>query len=295
MANLPTPPTVTAFRRSVAFLGRFRAERWLWVRAMKRGTPDHPKMKRLARLLNIEMWGAVGIMESIWHFGMRYCPMGDIGKFSDIEIADAIGWKGSAGELVSALINARWFDACPQNRLLIHDWPDHCDRSVAKYLKENKLTFACAQVRTCAHHGAHPGALSDSAPDSFSDSNSDSDSDPSPMLSLADKIPFPKLNEIFAAYPRRVAKDAAIPEIERAIRRLQQERGTDIHGAHMYLLSRVKAYARSEQAVKGEAKFIPNPDRWFREGRYNDDESVWKLNGKPMPDYEARLGKVQTY
>lgn len=59
---------------------------------MKRGTPDHPKMKALARTLRIPLPYAVGAMEMIWHFTADYAPTGAIGRFSDDEIAEAAGW-----------------------------------------------------------------------------------------------------------------------------------------------------------------------------------------------------------
>ena len=59
---------------------------------MKRGTPDHPKTLRLARLLGIPQAAAVGILEMLWHFTGKYAVQGDIGRFQDGEIAQAAGW-----------------------------------------------------------------------------------------------------------------------------------------------------------------------------------------------------------
>jgi hypothetical protein len=113
---------------------------------MKRGTPDHWKMKELARLLDIppmytKSW-ATGCMERLWHYAARYCLQGDIGRVPDTEIAEVVGWpvKG-ARRLVDALVTARWLDRSSTHRLLIHDWHEHCDEAVKKTLKNRKLPF----------------------------------------------------------------------------------------------------------------------------------------------------------
>lgn len=143
---------------------------------MKRQALDHTKMDLLMRKLKIRRFMAVGILESLWHLTAREAPRGDIGRLSDERIAIGIDWGGDAHRLVSALIDAGWIDqigddppagqrrsvtpidASPivndadrcqsagHQRLLIHDWPDHCDEAVKKYLKRNGLCFACRDM-----------------------------------------------------------------------------------------------------------------------------------------------------
>lgn len=96
---------------------------------MKRGTPEHPKVKRLARLLGISRATAVGILEILWHTTAEYALAGDIGRLSDAEIAEAVFWEGKPKALVDALSEARLIDRHPVHRLVIHDWPDHIDRT----------------------------------------------------------------------------------------------------------------------------------------------------------------------
>ena len=57
---------------------------------MKRGTPDHPKTLELADRLGLERWGAVGLLECLWHFAAHYAKRGDVGRFSDEAIARAM-------------------------------------------------------------------------------------------------------------------------------------------------------------------------------------------------------------
>lgn len=116
---------------------------------MKRGTPDHPKVAYLASLLNVPTYSAVGILELLWHFTARYAPQGDIGKHPDSVIAKAVYWQRPTGErgvrpeckLSGALVTAKWLDTCQVHRLIVHDWCDHADEAVRKFLSRHGLDF----------------------------------------------------------------------------------------------------------------------------------------------------------
>lgn len=121
---------------------------------MKRGTPDHPKTYSLATMLSIDPSGAVGILECLWHFAGRYAVQGDIGRWSDAEIAAGCKTSIDPSILVSALVKARWLDTSRTHRLVVHDWHDHADATARKYVKRNKLEFYSlnpepGDVQTC--------------------------------------------------------------------------------------------------------------------------------------------------
>ena len=144
---------------------------------MKRGAPDHWKMRHLAELLKIPDQYAIatanGIMERLWHYTARMHPDGDITGSPDWAIADACAWNcqkriGSAGvdhekaaAFVAALVAAKWLDLGDEvadagtqvadswqgsgmvvaraRQLLVHDWHDHGDNTAKKYCKEKGL------------------------------------------------------------------------------------------------------------------------------------------------------------
>lgn len=109
---------------------------------MKRGTPEHPKIKQLARLLDVSRATAVGTLEMLTHFAARYAIQGDVGRWPDAELAEAVDWRGDPARLIAALLEVRLLDVCcAQHRLLIHDWADHADDSVRKTLKKRGLPF----------------------------------------------------------------------------------------------------------------------------------------------------------
>lgn len=109
---------------------------------MKRGTPEHPKTLNLAGILGIEDWGAVGILEKLWHWTAKYAPDGSLSKYSSSEIARGIGWRGDPMVLMSALIQARWIDQNPRVGIYVHDWAHHAEDSVHQMLGRNYRYFA---------------------------------------------------------------------------------------------------------------------------------------------------------
>jgi hypothetical protein len=99
----------------------------------------------------------------LWQFAARFCPQGDIGKYTDAAIARAVGWQkrsGSRGvptevKLTSAFVDAGFIDRCDVYRLVVHDWKDHCDQSVTKYLSRHSLDFVHPRIASHSHSQGH--------------------------------------------------------------------------------------------------------------------------------------------
>lgn len=76
--------------------------------------------------------------------------------------------------------------------------------------------------------------------------------------------------EIYAEYPRKVAKPNALKAIEKALKTIS---GED-------LLARTKMYAKAVSTWSADDKrFVPHPATWFNGARYNDDPQTWLRNG----------------
>lgn len=130
---------------------------------MKRGTPDHPKIHRLCLILKIPIYSAVGLLEMLWHFTAKYALQGDIGRFSDREIAKSVGWDKSPTKLISALTECRWLDLSPEHRLLVHDWEEHADQTVRRVLVNRGLKMLASSqhhpstvIAGSQHHPSQP-------------------------------------------------------------------------------------------------------------------------------------------
>lgn len=108
----------------------------------KRGTYNHPKTRRLARLLHIPRSYAYGLVTAMWDYAEEHCKYGDIGKCADFEIEEEVDWNGDEGAFVAACITAQWLDEDATHRLLIHDWPDHCEDTVHNRIARERGFFA---------------------------------------------------------------------------------------------------------------------------------------------------------
>jgi hypothetical protein len=108
---------------------------------VKRGTTRNPKFARLRRRLGIGVAQAAGHLELLWHFTHDYARLGNVGKYSDEEIAEGAAWEGDPGRFVAALVECGWLDRCAVHRLVVHDWGDHTDEGNRKWADRNGLQF----------------------------------------------------------------------------------------------------------------------------------------------------------
>jgi hypothetical protein len=103
---------------------------------------NHSKTGRLARALQIQRWGAIGLMESLWHLTDREAPQGNIGKLTDDDIAHALDWRKEPKLLIDAYVAAGLLDTSDEHRLIVHDWPEHCQDAVHARLARSGMYFA---------------------------------------------------------------------------------------------------------------------------------------------------------
>ncbi len=108
---------------------------------MKRETLRHPKTLDLAARLGVDRPTALGILTLLWDFTAEIAIQGDVGKWPNGAIARACDYMGDHDAFIRNLIDARWLDEHPEHRLIIHDWPDHCERWVKAKLKALELNF----------------------------------------------------------------------------------------------------------------------------------------------------------
>jgi hypothetical protein len=239
-------------------------------RGMKRGTPEHPKVVRFAKLLRVRRHVAVGLLEMLWHLTARYTPAGDVGKWSDDEIATALDWDGDPGRLLQAFVAAGLLEPHPAHRLIVHDWAEHADDGVRVLLKRRGLPFVSRHVATCSDIIPLPKPLPE----------------PKPLLSLTsfaqgDRSPHSHFAEFWATYPRKRHK----PDAERAWKRV---RGDDALAAVVAGVGRWKA---SDAWRRG---FVEDPATFLRQRQWEDDPAPPRTvpamgRGTPDPATTRRM------
>jgi len=112
---------------------------------MKAGALDHPKMHRLARILGIPRYAAWGLMEGLWNFATRYAPAGNVGKYPNQDLSDAVAWDSEPDKLISAMVVCGWLDRHETERLIIHDWAEHAPDYIKKREKKGEFKIFRAE------------------------------------------------------------------------------------------------------------------------------------------------------
>jgi len=106
------------------------------------------KFKRLQRRLGIGVAQLVGHLELLWIATAKNAPEGDIGRFSNEDIAIACHWENDPDLFVNAMVECGWLDASDEWRLVVHDWAQHAPTWVGGNLKRHGRDFRhpCAQA-----------------------------------------------------------------------------------------------------------------------------------------------------
>ena len=267
---------------------------------MKRTAMQHTKMRRLMRALDVPMYVAVGVLESIWHLTAREAVWGNIGKLSNEDIALAIGWRGDESALITALVTSGWLDEDPVSRLVVHDWAEHADDTTKKAMSRHPVQTCPDKsriVQTCPDNSAEnplplPLPLPLPKPLPRPDQNLSAADAASPRHDAPGDVPNQQVaplrtgvtdEMVYAEYPRKEARRAALKAISIAGKRLVKGESPHppmpLRDARELLLERTRAYARSPAGQNPERSFIPHPATWFNQSRYLDDEANWQMKG----------------
>ncbi|MCZ6651722.1 MAG: hypothetical protein O7D91_01660 [Planctomycetota bacterium] len=115
---------------------------------MKQNTTSKLKFKKLRRALgDLLLYQAVGLLESLWQFTAADAPRGDIGKFTNEDIATAVEWQGDPDELIEALVETGWLDKSDEFRLVVHHWHEHCPDYLRKRVQRRGESFVTESNR----------------------------------------------------------------------------------------------------------------------------------------------------
>lgn len=93
--------------------------------------PNHPKTRRLARMLGISIPATVGHLHLLWYWVLKYSDDGDLGGFTDDDIADAAMWEGDPVAFFHALVDAGFIDK-DEDGARVHDWHDYAGKLVQR-------------------------------------------------------------------------------------------------------------------------------------------------------------------
>lgn len=90
---------------------------------------------------------------------------------------------------------------------------------------------------------------------------------------------------LYAAYPRKVGREAALLAIRRALSRLDGKVPVSGKSPAEWLMERLDAFKKASDG--NDRKFIPHCSTWFNQARYFDEDREWlawkkKDGGEPV-------------
>ena len=136
----------------------------------------HPKTRRAARKLAVSLPALIGHLHLLWYWALDYAEGGELGEYSNEEIADAALWDGDADLFVGALEEAKFIDVFGTNGedgRAIHHWHDYAGKLVERRVanrdrmrnaRANRVTNAPVVTNAAQHEhvqemcGARAGA-----------------------------------------------------------------------------------------------------------------------------------------
>lgn len=281
----------------------------------------HYKVKRLARELKVTVAAAVGHLHFLWWWAVDFAPDGDLTKFDDAEIADAMGYDGKdPTKAKAALIFAGFLDNTEHGTVTIHDWQEYAGRTLGQREK--------ARQRARNYREKQSAQPTDSAPtaqrrarrtDSVAYANGthtlheqsadDTESDSEPYASTEHNItehnstlpestgtpPLPpasggrgdggdadaRFDRFWQLYPKKQGKGAAL----KAWKKIKMDKPL-----FETILAKVRENIdRNQNWRRNNGQFIPNPATWLNERRWEDSIGV---DGIPTQTGGAASGRI---
>ena len=110
---------------------------------------EHPKTKKLARLLGVSLPTAVGHLHFFWWWALDYAPSGSLKKYDKFDIADAVRWDGDPKLLIDALVESGYIEK-KNGSLFIHDWMEYAGKLIEKRAKDRDRKRKAAENSAAA-------------------------------------------------------------------------------------------------------------------------------------------------
>lgn len=110
---------------------------------MKKETENTLKFKKLKAMAGLATWEAKGLLVALWQFTASNSPRGDLGRFSNEDIAYGIEFPlDRIDGVIAVLVKTAWLDESAEHRLIVHDWSEHCEDAVKMRLQRAGESFA---------------------------------------------------------------------------------------------------------------------------------------------------------
>ena len=109
---------------------------------MKHGESDTIEHQKLRMRLDLPRYATTGVIEELRMLAISTAPGGDIGRYSNEELAIHLGWAGDPDALFDALVECDVLDEHPTHRLIMRGWADIVPDFIHKRLAKAGKLFA---------------------------------------------------------------------------------------------------------------------------------------------------------
>lgn len=109
----------------------------MWIESHQ-SLRNHPKVKKAARIAGVSECEMIGLLHYLWWWSMDYAPDGDLTKYTDADIEDAVDWKGERGLFVKSLVECSFnghsglIDVGTKKNRKIHDWYEYAGKLIER-------------------------------------------------------------------------------------------------------------------------------------------------------------------
>ncbi len=222
----------------------------------------HRKTLRLKRRIGVD---AYWVPPRLW----AYCierENADITEFDPMDLADILGYEGDPVALVEALVDAG-FIIDVDGRRVVAGWDERYGEVFAFYADR-------ARRAANARWNRDQPPSSEQRPEKKETRGEGDNNRKHDQASFKNATSIDEASDscllIYDAYPRKVARSAALKAINAVLR------GGMAFDA---LLARTRAYASATAHwTAHDQQFIPHPATWFNRGSFDDDPATWERN-----------------
>jgi hypothetical protein len=92
---------------------------------------DHPKTRKLARVLGISKPATIGHLQCLWWWATDYAEDGSLDRFDALDIAIGAEWDDDPETFVGALTDVGFLEQT-DGGLVIHDWNDYAGKLIER-------------------------------------------------------------------------------------------------------------------------------------------------------------------
>lgn len=237
---------------------------------------QHPKTRKLSRLLGISVPAAVGHLHGLWYWALSYAQDGVISRFDAEEISDAVLWDGDPQAFVDALVSSGYADST-QEGIELHDWYEYagklmdkreCQKVQARLRKQRQRTQQETEIADSSDHVTRDTCVTVRdmsrchAPTNQPTNNNPPIAPKGESDAQKRDIQEQRFTEFWRRYPKKVGKAAAL----KAWKKIHPD--ADLFSQ---ILRKIDEATSCEQWQRDGGRFIPNPATWLNQGRWDDE------------------------